>query len=341
VAEKKWFDLEPFSLRDLQEEMMNDKFTINEEYQRSPVWNRNQQQRLIESISVKFPIGVLVLLKKDGEHEVIDGQQRIIAIGEFLSSEWNNLDGKKFEELEKEEQEEILEYSVPCIVLNSKLSPDEISSIFVRLQEGTVLSTGEKVYALVGKFRNAFVDAFFDKENEQFFKNINDKRFKARLVAAHFLAIELITDFKKKFPDIGFKDLVIINKEYKKTPIPEDVLTSYYQNIQFIGEQFGKSLKKLRLREITPLYLLVSYMSWNGTLEKRGKKVVDFMKGFQKDLGKFSIYTETRPKGMKADVFGRLMKYKAYSRQALTGESLRERLEIMKEEFEDRMEVKP
>ena len=164
MSEKKWFILETFPIRELLKKLINDEITINLEYQRSSVWSEKQQTRLIESISIKYPIGVLVMLKKGGEYEVIDGQQRVIAIGKYLDSDLNDVDGKKFNELEKEKQEEILDYSVQCIVLNSELSKDEISSIFVRLQEGTVLSTGEKVYALVGKFRNAFVYAFFDKE---------------------------------------------------------------------------------------------------------------------------------------------------------------------------------
>jgi hypothetical protein len=42
---------------------------------------------------------------------------------------------------------------------------------------------------------------------------------------------------------------------------------------------------------------------------------------------------------MDNDIFGKLMKYKAYSRQGLTGESLKERFEIMIEEFKHRKDI--
>jgi len=342
LSENIGFSLKKFKIEDVRSMLSENKITINAEYQRSRIWTVNQKARLIESISINFPIGILVMVDKGNKFEVIDGQQRVYAMGEFISSEFENVYGKRFDELDSTEQRQFLRYAVPCIMLDSGLSQDQISSIFVRLQEGTMLSTGEKVYALVGRFRDAFMDAFFDKKNKKFFNNINDRRFKARLLAAHFLAIELGTNFENNiFPDIGFKDLIKLNeRDYKKTPLPQKIVSAYNENIGFIGKYLDETLIGLRVREITPLYLLVSYMRWNNTLDsKRGNKLNDFIEDFRQDLDKFSIYTETPPKGMDSKVFGSLMKYKAYSRQALTGESLRERLDVMKDEFKRRMRM--
>lgn len=343
LSENIRFSLKPFKIQDIRSMFLDNKLTINPTYQRSHVWTVKQKARLIESISINFPVGILVMIDRRNKLEVIDGQQRVYAISEFASSELENTDGERFDELESAEQRQFLQYVIPCIVLDPGLSQDQISSIFVRLQEGTPLSTGEKVYALVGKFRNTFVDAYLDDKNKKFFSNINDRRFKARLLAAHFLAIELGTNFENNtFPDISYDDLIKLNEvDYKKTPLPPKIVSVYNENIRFIGKYLGGTLIGLRVREITPLYLLVSYMRWNKTLDsKRGNKLNDFIQDLRQDLDKFSIYAERPPKGMDPKVFGSLMKYKTYSRQALTGESLRERLEVMKDEFKDRAHLK-
>lgn len=100
-------------------------------------------------------------------------------------------------------------------------------------------------------------------------------------------------------------------------------------------------LGRIRVREITPTYTFVSYYNQKGWLDRLhiGLIIRDFVEDLVEDLSKFSIYDEEPPKGMDPEVFGRLMKYKAYSRQGLTGESLKERLDIMLDEFKTRKDA--
>jgi len=294
------------------------KLWPNPDYQRRKVWKERQRKELIWSIQNNYSIGAITIHERKNKLEVIDGQQRIWTISDYVDNELSDLSEKKFKDLDGNRQDELKAYAVPVIELTSKLTNKEISDMFVRLQEGSPLSTAEKVYAFNGKFKDTFVNSFFDKQNQLFFGKLSDKRFRSRLVAAHLLAIELNSNLKDKFPDIDYPSLKKINRETKT--ISNTTLTNYNKNIQFLGLYLHPMLKALRIRELTPAYMLVSYFRKTRAISKQygGLIFKDFMLDFIKDLNKFSIYDENPPDGMSKKLFQTLMAYKAYSRQALT-----------------------
>lgn len=76
-----------FSLR-LARLFSENKICINKDYQRGDIWKPKQKLDLIKSINERYSIGVLVLFKNDsGQFEILDGQQRLIAIRQYLNDE--------------------------------------------------------------------------------------------------------------------------------------------------------------------------------------------------------------------------------------------------------------
>jgi len=331
------FNAKEFSLNQIKNKFINKQLWPNPNYQRSKVWGDRQKKELINSIEGNYPIGALTIFEKRNRLEVLDGQQRIWTISEFLNDELTNMEGKKFSELSELKQDQIKAYTIPAIELNSKLSEKEASEMFVRLQEGTALKTAEKVYAFTGIFKEVFVEAFFDDHNDLFFGKLSDKRFRARLIAAHLLAIELLSNLKDEFPDIDYPSLKKINAETKS--ISNNVQRNYNKNIQFLGLYLHPMLGAMRIREITPAYMLVSYFRKTNAITKRFQGLIfkDFMLEFVHDLNKFSIYDEEPPEGLPLNVFQRLMAYKSYARQGLTKNSLKNSLRIIKDEYERRV----
>src|SRR5262249_30045114 len=72
----------------------------NPEYQRGLRWNREQQQLLIDSVFRGYPLPTFYFERKDthgplGDDsvtlDVIDGQQRIIALTQFRNNQWPTL----------------------------------------------------------------------------------------------------------------------------------------------------------------------------------------------------------------------------------------------------------
>ena len=72
---------------------------MNRRYQRKLVWTLEEKQKLIESITKKYPIPAILVAERDGvpgAYEIIDGLQRLQAIMSFIEGGFTTLDGKLF-----------------------------------------------------------------------------------------------------------------------------------------------------------------------------------------------------------------------------------------------------
>jgi uncharacterized protein with ParB-like and HNH nuclease domain len=117
-------------------------------FQRNPVWSDKQKGALIETILLEYPIPEIYMqdiVTSDGneKHVVVDGQQRIAAVLDFISgdyeiseegSRWNGL---SFDELSAEDKQKFFEYKF--ITRTLPVIPDEqIRAIFQRINRNTV-----------------------------------------------------------------------------------------------------------------------------------------------------------------------------------------------------------
>lgn len=152
---------------------------VDKEYQRSVVWNKEQKQKLIDSILRNFPIPILILQEnEDGKFNIIDGQQRLESIIgfytnqlEYTNNSWrefkllnntffplyidddNKWYGRNYHNLDKIYKEQFLNYEVQVITLKG-YSNNEIRDIFIRLQSGSPLNHQEKMDSYPGQFNN-------------------------------------------------------------------------------------------------------------------------------------------------------------------------------------------
>ncbi|MDD5769903.1 MAG: DUF262 domain-containing protein [Candidatus Gracilibacteria bacterium] len=90
----------------------NGLLNIRPKYQREFVYKDLQRNAVIETVRKDFPLNVMYFAKNtDGTFEVLDGQQRIISICEYVDGKFS-LDFRYFHNLEKDEQEQILNYKL-------------------------------------------------------------------------------------------------------------------------------------------------------------------------------------------------------------------------------------
>ncbi len=88
------------------------KLNIRPKYQREFVYKDKQRDSVIETVKKDFPLNVMYWVKNEDEsYEVLDGQQRTISICEYVSWKFS-LNFQYFHNLEKEEQEQILNYKL-------------------------------------------------------------------------------------------------------------------------------------------------------------------------------------------------------------------------------------
>jgi hypothetical protein len=85
---------------------------IRPRYQREFVYSGKQRDEVIRTVKNNFPLNVMYWMKNDeGTFEVLDGQQRTISIGQYLSNDFS-IDNRFFHNLTKEEQDQILDYEL-------------------------------------------------------------------------------------------------------------------------------------------------------------------------------------------------------------------------------------
>jgi hypothetical protein len=103
---------------------MNGKLDIRPEYQREFVYDDTKRAAVINTIKNKFPLNLFYFIvnKTTKKYEVLDGQQRLISIGQYISNvfSFNNL---FFSNLPENEQDQILNYSLMtymCFGTNSE-----------------------------------------------------------------------------------------------------------------------------------------------------------------------------------------------------------------------------
>lgn len=117
-------DLHKISVRDVSEgyrdsaEMgvvgYNGHLNIRPAFQREFIYKEKQRNEVIHTVMCDFPLNVMYWVKSDdGNYELLDGQQRTISICQYVTDEFSVMvEGmpRKFSNLSKEEQENILDY---------------------------------------------------------------------------------------------------------------------------------------------------------------------------------------------------------------------------------------
>ena len=96
----------------------DDKLDIRPPYQREFVYNDKQRDAVIHTVSKGFPLNVMYwAVREDGNYEIIDGQQRTVSICPYVNKEFSVVYGeisqrRKFNSLQDDEQEKILNYTL-------------------------------------------------------------------------------------------------------------------------------------------------------------------------------------------------------------------------------------
>lgn len=136
------------SIADVLEWDKNERLELQPEFQRKQVWSRSAKIMLIDTILQHIPMPkffIQSIIRGDKCHRiVIDGQQRLTAILEYLRDEYplempyeGEYVGKRYSELPPEIQHKILEYTIDA---NEIRNADKkmIRAIYSRVNKYTV-----------------------------------------------------------------------------------------------------------------------------------------------------------------------------------------------------------
>lgn len=208
---KKTRATKPGALSNLDYVHTEKKLWLNPSYQRGSVWTLSQKQLFIDSLMRDFDIPKLYFReidKKGYEYEVVDGQQRLLAVFEYMADGFKmpgNSDpvdtrpiaSKRFSELHTSLQMKLRSIGLDIVVFNSAYTDEDIEETFLRLQNGTPLNAAEKRRAIPGAMRDQV--AALAKHKVFVLCAFSDKRYAYEDAAAktlHLLLAGTITDIR-------------------------------------------------------------------------------------------------------------------------------------------------
>lgn len=77
------------SILELYELFRTGNIIVDRKYQRKLVWDREEKEKLIDSIMLDYPLPLFLFAKKDSQNEsieILDGMQRLSAIFDFIEN---------------------------------------------------------------------------------------------------------------------------------------------------------------------------------------------------------------------------------------------------------------
>ena len=270
------------------------------EYQRQPnLWSDEKKSLLIDSILIGIDIPKLYFnLTDKNEYEVIDGQQRLWAVWGFLDNEYKYAGpsqtttngGKFFSRLSKTKEQQILSYKLQVVVFQN-VTDDYLRQLFLRLQLGMLLVTGEKLNAQTGRMKE-FI--FRQLPKNAFMKGINipKRRFALQTLGAQ-IAINVFSRHKTgHFARTRYEDLQYFLQEYEN---PKGSSLSFFSTetkqietvLKFLAQCLGSRMTELTGRSyILSIYLLADRVleAVDTTSLQEQKKLGNFISALRKRL---------------------------------------------------------
>jgi hypothetical protein len=147
--------------------MEDGDYDLQPDFQRGEVWTLQKKRRLVDSILRGWHVPPIhLVVREDGRSDVLDGQQRLTAIRDFVRGHFA-IDGKiepldpgiqaisgfRYAELPDKVARTFRKFTIRVFELVD-YTPDEPHELFFRLNQPTSLTEAEKRNAFVGDARN-------------------------------------------------------------------------------------------------------------------------------------------------------------------------------------------
>ena len=126
-------------LIDIVGEISSSRLILSPYFQRNLVWRDVHKRDFIETILKGYPFPQIFIARGEIDVEtmtaqscVVDGQQRLNAIMEYVEDEYS-VNGQLYSQLDQAEKEAFLKYQVPVIDLEMKATDPSVIDVFQRL----------------------------------------------------------------------------------------------------------------------------------------------------------------------------------------------------------------
>jgi hypothetical protein len=150
----------------------NGDIDLQPDFQRGEVWSRSKKQKLVDSILRDWHVPPIHVIEDidSKKQEVLDGQQRLVAIRDFVDGEFsidgyiepfdpeiNSLHGMKYRDLPQSFRRQFDQFGIRLFKIVD-YQAGEPGELFFRLNQPTSLTGAEQRNAFFGKVRSQIKD---------------------------------------------------------------------------------------------------------------------------------------------------------------------------------------
>ncbi|WP_299616358.1 DUF262 domain-containing protein [Pelagibius sp.] len=140
-------------IKSLVQEIREGELIVRPTFQRNQVWDATRKSRFVESILLNIPIPTLFFADDEDKKVVVDGQQRLLALKEFVENRFPMrglevlapLNGKRFDDLSERQQRIINNRTLRCLVISAKSDSEIRFQVFERLNQGGMPLNAQEV----------------------------------------------------------------------------------------------------------------------------------------------------------------------------------------------------
>lgn len=140
-------------IKSLVQEMREGELIVRPTFQRYQVWDDSIKSKFVESILLNIPIPTLFFADDEDKKVVVDGQQRLLALKDFLDNAYAlrglevlaPLNGKRWDALTERQQRIINNRTLRCLVISAKSDSEIRFQVFERLNQGGLPLNGQEV----------------------------------------------------------------------------------------------------------------------------------------------------------------------------------------------------
>lgn len=247
-------------------------------------WQSLSKQLLLDTIlkGWKIPKVYLNNPKNQTIYEIVDGQQRIFTILEFLNNKFKmEISGerKNFKELSPQQQKTILDYLLDVEIIRDA-SDEEVAELYSRLQEGAPLNPAEKIHAITGKLsefvKEMEVNPFFDKTG------FRRKRYGIKGACQQMCFLDVGGIASAKYPNL--KEFFESNRDFDDKDTKDHIISV----LNFMNKIFPKEEEYLtKAGNVVSIFLICSWLL-NQENVLSPLKIYNFFNKFFQDFDKKS-----------------------------------------------------
>lgn len=285
VTEKK------YTIAQLVEAFCSGTLLRNAEYQRGEAWSDLQKASFVDSIFRSYPVPVIYLRRVETtglddvqsfKHEIVDGQQRLTALRDFVSGKFKLEDvgedsrlrlprsvqmspapwaGRLFGELPDALSRRLKETEISVYMIAADAHEDEVRDLFIRLQSGTALTRqqirdawpgtlGPFIERLAGKLDRRPTNRLFgiiDKRGSRIEEeDIRDTHVTDRQICAQLLRIFLAREYDPgTFPSVSAGELDNLYHEHTDFDSQGKVALRFIECLERTADVFEAASKGL------------------------------------------------------------------------------------------------